>query len=412
METPGLSFEQAPAVALPMRFFLAAPMFLALAGLALMHSHALVFASRWSGAALAVTHLLTAGFMLQIMVGALIQVLPVAGGGTLSRPAIIGALVFPALLAGALGLCAAFAWGWAPGYWLAIAGLGGGVSVFLVIAASALWRSVARGASVLGLRLACVGLGVTVALGVMLVLARLGEADAGWMAHVPLHIGWGLAGWALMLLMAVAWLVLPMFLMTRVFAPRITAVLAPAVFAGLLGMAVLPDWRMPVVLLALVTIGFSTWILHALATRRRRAGSALLRFWLTAVGGLAAAAVLVLADAAGARFAAMPMVFGILALGAGLCSVLIGMLYRIVPFILWLSLRSSGLRAPSMGTLLSEEAQSWHYRIHLAMLICLLPAPWWSEFAIASGALMLCSASVLLYNLAIAWRRTKPVSVR
>lgn len=409
METPGLSFEQAPPVALPMRFFLAAPVFLAVAGLALMQSHELIFASRWSGAALAVTHLLTAGFMLQIMVGALIQVLPVAGGGTLPCARVIGILVFPALLVGAFGLCAAFVWGWLPGYWMAILGVGGGVATFLVIAAFALWCSVARGATVLGLRLAAVGLGVTVALGVMLVFARLGKADASWMEQVPLHIGWGLVGWALLLLMAVAWLVLPMFLMTRVFNPRITCLLAPAAGAILVTMAVLPGWHSPMVLLALLTIAFSLWVLHALATRRRRTESALLRFWLTAMGGLCGAAVLVIADAGGARFAAMPLLFGVLALGAGLMSVLIGMLYKIVPFILWLALRSNGLRAPSMGKLLSETAQAWHLRIHLAMLACLLPAPWWSEVAIAGGALMLCSASLLLFNLATAWRRAKPV---
>ncbi len=409
METPGLSFEQAPDVALPMRFFLAAPLFLAVAGAALMHWSELVFASRWSGAALAVTHLLTVGFMLQVMVGALLQVLPVAGGGTLSRPGVIGYLVFPALFVGAFGLCAAFAWGWLPGYWLAIAGLGGGVATFLVIAAVALSRSVARGATVLGLRVASIGLGATVALGVMLVLARLGWADATWMVRVPLHIGAGLVGWALTLLMAVAWLVLPMFLMTRVFEPRITRVFAPAVCAMLVALAALPDSRAPAVSLAVLTIAFVAWIFHALASRRRRTGSALLRFWLTAMGGLGGAAALFIADVAGFGFEALPLVFGVLALGAGLLSVLIGMLYKIVPFILWLSLRSTGQRAPSMGKLLGEAAQAWHYRIHLAMLICLVAAPWWSVAAVAGGALMLCSAAMLMYNLASARRRARPI---
>lgn len=410
METSGLSFEQAPPVALPMRFFLAAPLFMAIAGLALMQSHELVFASRWSGAALAVTHLVTAGFMLHVMVGAFIQVLPVAGGGTLTQAGVIGAVVFPALSVGTFGLCAAFAWGWLPGYWVAIAGLGGGIAAFLVIAACALWRSIARGATVLGLRLAAVGLGITVGLGVMLVLARLGYVDPVWLSHVPLHIGWGLVGWAVMLLMAVAWLVLPMFLMTRVFDPRVTRVFAPSVFAVLVAMAVLPAWHTPVVLLASMTTAFVLWVRHALVTRRRRTESALLRFWFTAMGGVAGASGLIFANAAGAGFEALPLLFGILALGAGLMSVLIGMLYKIVPFILWLSLRSNGLRAPSMGKLLSEAAQTWHFRVHLAMLACLLPAPWWSAAAVAGGALMLCSALMLFCNLAMAWRRAKPIT--
>ena len=75
-----LSFDQAPPISAPMRYFLTAPLFAILAGVLILVSGPDIFASRWTPAALALTHLITAGFMLQVMLGAMQQLLPVAVG--------------------------------------------------------------------------------------------------------------------------------------------------------------------------------------------------------------------------------------------------------------------------------------------------------------------------------------------
>ena len=80
---PNLSFDQAPPVSVPFRFFLTAPWFGVAAGLLLAWSGDLAVASRWTGQALALTHLLVAGYLLQAMTGALFQFVPVAAGGGL-----------------------------------------------------------------------------------------------------------------------------------------------------------------------------------------------------------------------------------------------------------------------------------------------------------------------------------------
>ncbi|MCK7498192.1 MAG: hypothetical protein MZW92_51665 [Comamonadaceae bacterium] len=51
--TVGIAFDQAPPIAVPLRFFLTAPLFGCLAGLLIAWSGGDVLASRWSGAALA-----------------------------------------------------------------------------------------------------------------------------------------------------------------------------------------------------------------------------------------------------------------------------------------------------------------------------------------------------------------------
>ena len=63
----GLSFEQAPPVSIPLRFFLL------LAGATMIATANTRFLSRWSPATPAATHLIIDGCMLQVMLGALFQ---------------------------------------------------------------------------------------------------------------------------------------------------------------------------------------------------------------------------------------------------------------------------------------------------------------------------------------------------
>jgi len=79
-----LSIGQTPPLAVPMPYFLAAPLFLTAAGVLLMLSPDMLGA-RWSPQALAATHLVTLGFLAMVMLGALQQVLPVLMGERLPR---------------------------------------------------------------------------------------------------------------------------------------------------------------------------------------------------------------------------------------------------------------------------------------------------------------------------------------
>jgi hypothetical protein len=56
-----LSFDQGPPISAPLRFFITAPLFAIGAGFLLLWSGPELFASRWTPAALALTHLITVG---------------------------------------------------------------------------------------------------------------------------------------------------------------------------------------------------------------------------------------------------------------------------------------------------------------------------------------------------------------
>ena len=215
-----LAFEQGPPVAVPARFFLTAPLYLVLAGVLLAFEGQAVFASRWTPAALALTHLLTLGFMLQIMLGALIQILPVVAGAHLPQPRLLAAVVHPALNLGVLSLALGFlqgasTWMYAAAVFLVIA-----LGVFIAASGWALWRVPSTSPSIRGLKIALLALLITVVSGVYMLLALAG----GWPLVLDrvanLHAGWGLGGWSAILLAAVAYVVVPMFQLTPGYPAR------------------------------------------------------------------------------------------------------------------------------------------------------------------------------------------------
>jgi hypothetical protein len=120
-----------------------------------------MLASRWMPAALAGTHLLVLGFMLQAMCGALLQFLPVAAGANVWRPRWVAGVVHPLLIVSTVLLVATFL-SQRQGLFIAAAhGLGAALGFFAVVTTIALWRTPAQGATLVALRLALLGLVAT-----------------------------------------------------------------------------------------------------------------------------------------------------------------------------------------------------------------------------------------------------------
>jgi hypothetical protein len=91
-----------------------------------------IFASRWLPATLALTHLLTLGFMAQVMLGALLQMLPVMVGVVIPRPRLIAALIHIPLTLGTLALVFAFLVQQPPGLQITFGRLGVAFGVALL----------------------------------------------------------------------------------------------------------------------------------------------------------------------------------------------------------------------------------------------------------------------------------------
>ena len=415
---PTLSFEQAPPISVPYRFFLTAPLFGAVAGLILAWLGPAALESRWSPGALAMTHLIVVDFMLQAMCGSLLQFVAVVAGANIWRPRLVAAVVHPLITAGAVLLATAFLLEQPLLFLAAALVFAAALGLFLTVMAIALLRTPARGMSIYVLRLAVLGLLVTVVLGVTLA-ATLGLHDSlqsvwSLLALINVHVAWGLGGWALMLVIGVSFLVVPMFQLTPAYPVWLTRLVPAGLFLLLClwSLQLLPGtgatqaWQSGVMLAGMLLVG-----LYAIATlwlqsrRRRRQADVTFVFWrgaMLALLGLAVSWLLFEALPQLGSHARAPLWLGVLALPGVFLSVIMGMLYKIMPFLNWLHLQRQGgiaLPPPNMKQMIPEHAMRGQMRLHFAALVLLLAAVLMPALALPAGLAFSASCLWLEWNL-------------
>ncbi|MBE2293513.1 MAG: hypothetical protein IAF00_01125 [Phycisphaerales bacterium] len=390
MITAGLALEQAPPFSVPLRFFLTAPLFLLLAAGLLLWQGPDVFTSRWQPATLALTHLLTLGFMAQVMLGALLQILPVVVGVVVPRPRLTAALIHLPLTLGTLALAAAFLGGGSSWFQGAAALLGLGFGVALLAILIALWRAPVANETVIALRCALGALLVTIVLGMLLSSVFAWGWSFPLFDLVHLHAGWGLIGWTVLLVAGVAYQVVPMFQITppypawlrRGFAPLLTVLLAIWSICMLLGWQVVAGWTsVMLAAAAMLLAGTTLWVL---SRRRRKIGDPTLNFWRASMSSLLMGAVLWLLAPWIPAWASAPqleLLLGVLAIFGFAVAAINGMLYKIVPFLSWFHLQAQLFRrvkVPNMKQLLpytSIQQQWWSYLVALLLLLAAVIEP-------------------------------------
>lgn len=403
-----LAFEQAPPLAAPFRFFVTAPFFIMLAGVLLLFTGPQIFVSRWVPETLALTHLVVLGFMLQVMLGAAIQILPVVAGANLARPLAVARAVHVLLTAGALALAAAFLDLLPFGFWLAVLLLGAGIGLFVVAAGRALAGVPATGPTIGGLKLALIALAGALVLGATLAGGMTERWTLPLIETTNLHASWGLGAWGVGLLSAVAYVVVPMFQMTPPYPRWFSRFFGGGLLlaAALMALATFFDWPMLLELLQALLVWlcgtFCAMTLWLQARSRRVRPDATQRLWRTAMFcGLAACALWLLAalvPALGERDE-WPLLFGVLVLAGGFMSVIVGMLYKIVPFLVWLHLQNRGqgkVVAPNMKAVLAEAPMRRQMFAHFTACALLAGAVLWPDWLARPAGLALFAAAALL----------------
>lgn len=418
---PELSFDQAPPITVPYRFFLTAPGFGIAAGLLLVIYGSSALTSRWAPETLALVHLFTAGFMLQAMCGALLQFVPVAAGGNVTHPGRIAWLVHPALLGGTVLLVGGFLSGKTSLLLLAVPLFAFGGIVFVAALFGALQRIKVTNPTLVALKLALVALAATLSLGILLASA-LGN---GW--NIPLleltdvHVAFGLGGWGLVLLLGVSAYVVPMFQLTPPYPAPFTRRM-PWWVLGTVLVSMLPltggmfwaGWVATIALLALAA-SYAVMTIRLQMQRRRRITDPSFWFFRGGMSAVLLAAAIGVARIPGPTELAAPLLLsaGVLVLGA-FVSVISGMMYKIVPFINWLHLQrltqrinGVGSMPPSMRLMIPESQMQRQMILHFVAFGTLLAAVWWPQLSQLAGALLAASSAWLGLNLIGGMRRYK-----
>lgn len=387
-----LSFDQSPPLGAPLRFFLTAPLFGVLAGLLLLIEGPDLLISRWTPAALAMLHLMTLGFMMQVVFGALIQVLPVVAGANIEKSERVATLVHFFLSAGTILLAA--------GFWFGLTlclNLGAGcltlaVLVFLLATGRAMLPVPSSSPTIRGIKVALFGLAGVLLLGVFLVHGLQAGMTISLVALTDLHAGWGFAAWGGVLVMAMAYVVVPMFQLTPAYSSR-TAWAVPLLLLALVvfwSLAVV--WQLDTIVqfskagVAILGVVFAVWTLRLQSRRRRAKRDAHSAYWQLSMVCLILACFFMLTAAmvpALGEWDGRDFMFALLLLPGAFVSCITGMMYKIVPFLSWLHLQNQGqgkVMAPNVNRLLPERDAMRQFLFHCSTLFLSLGAVVFPDF--------------------------------
>lgn len=392
-----LSTQQAPPISVPLRFFAVAPLFLLLAALMLVAGDGNPFAHAHTPALLAATHGITLGFLGMIMLGALQQILPVVIGSTLPAPRLVAWSSQLLLIAGTLLLCFGFLLSKPALLNLAWPLLGLAFAIFISAALLSLARAAARNASRNAIFLALLALITAVVFGMLLAYGYANGQTLNYPKLAAAHISMALGGWVLLLTVGVSFQVVPMFQLTPGYPKWLTAYLAPAIFAALLlHLFVLlldtpPRWIgwLAENLFWLFAAAFSTFTLLVQYLRKRNIPDATLSFFRLGMSTLLGLALMAMTLQYFIATELFRMLGGILFIVGFAMSLIFGMLYKIVPFLVWFHLFRSGSKSvmPNMKEIIPEPWMYRHLWLHGCTIFVAVLALWWSS---AVWLLMLC----------------------
>ena len=420
MKSSGLSLDQAPPEDIPFRFFLTAPVFGFLAGSLILFRGVLLFSSSWHFETIVLTHLITLGWVMMIMMGAFYQLVPVLAGGqvpwiALSRAVHFFMTIGILALAGGLILISPLLIA------VVITALFLAFTIFLTQLLTALFRVKANRPVVVAMRISLISLALAVSLGVL----ELGTVTGLWppliersivkSLHVTLALSGGIGG----LIVGVGFHVIPMFYLSSPF-PEKRAVwilnaglFSLAAFSVLLlisaGSAMLFTAMLPGVAASII---FAVTVWQMLLKRKRKVVDATLRFWQI---GLLAFPLSLLCLAAQLFWPdeQLHFAFGLLFLMGFATTITNGMLYKIVPFLIWFHRFSTlvgKVKVPLLKDILPAKRTKAQLLTAVLALLTLLPgALLHIDWLVRAGAVFwLTSSGWLGLNLIFAFRQ-KPV---
>ncbi len=387
----GLSLLQAPPFSIIARFYIASCLFGILG--------TLLGASFLMGESFnlpALVHVFTIGFMAFVMIGSLFQMLPVVVGAIIEDPLWKSEVTHSALAVGLPLLLAGFL----SGQPLALGGgmllIAGGVYFITGIMLRKLFGLKSYTPTARGMKYAVSLFAIGILFGVLMVLVLAGIANLNYTFLLKAHLHLLLFGWIALLIVSVAFQVIEMFFVTPSY-PRVFADWFPAVLTLLIALTVLTDSFPAKLALSLLLVSFALLTISRLRNRRRKIPDPLVNLWYT--GMVLLTVSMVLYPFTGFRYELFLLFLFLF--GSFAHSVILAMIYRIVPFLVWFHMSNEGVpSAPTMHEVIRPGRIWLSYRLHLVSVTLFLISFFSGStllWSVTAGAYVL-SFSLLFFN--------------
>ncbi len=400
----------APSVAIPLRFVVTGILSLFVGVVWLAVRPDILATYHYNQYVIAVTHLFVLGWISSVIMGAMYQLVPVALETRLHSER-LARWHFVLHLIGFAGMVAMF-WIWdmkQVGHFGSI--FGAGVALFAYNLVRTLARIPRWNVIAFGIASALFWLVTTMLAGLFLASAKCWpqinpfEPTASMHAHAHL----GVVGFFLMMLVAVSYKLVPMFTLSELQNPRRAFASIVLLNAGLLGTFVTiligSSWKLAFTLVIIAGLGlYGRELFAILHARKRPALDWGLKQFLTAISLLVPTSVVAVVLCwpklpATELTAQLENVYGLVALLGVITLAILGMLYKIVPFLVWYTSYSKQIgrsKVPSLSDLYSERLQI----ISFALFIVGLAAASIST-ALSAERIVQSSCVVLVLSLAV-----------
>lgn len=374
MDFDGLSVDQAPPITAPLRFFATAPLFALLAGFFILFSDAATLSSRFAPQTVAITHAITIGFFSFVMFGALVQMLPVLAGVKIARVDKVSKISYALLVMGTLGMIFGLWFELSKLLLVASLLLGGGFLLLITAMLFAFRTVVHVNASIRAMITSLVFALLITLLGAHLLASYgIGKFGALHPLFANIHSVWAIFGFAGILIIGVAFHILPMFYVAPRFEPSFQRFVTPMIGAALALWLVLnlfaPSYTVVAKsLIALLFIVFALAALSKLNARRRKVSDITIWYWKSATLFMVFGALTWVAnDFFDEKYS---VVVSVLIGGGFIFSVMSGMLYKIVPFLVWFHLNAKGyMSIPTMNDMINKKAAKWQFALFSISLV-------------------------------------------
>ncbi|MDY0123586.1 hypothetical protein [Sulfurimonas sp.] len=407
MDFNGLSVDQAPPIWAPLRFFLTAPLFGVLAGILMLFGDANVLSSRFSLESIAITHALTIGFLSFIIFGALTQMLPVLAGVKIAKVNLVSLVSYLFLLFGTLFMIFGLLFE-ASVLMFAASGLLGGGFLILMLSMLVAFKSVINFTPSIRAMITSLIFALFIALMGIHLLASYASGNflQSHLLFANIHSVWAVFGFAGILIIGVAFHILPMFYVAPKFKKFCKQRVVWIISAGLLlwlflnlffesYAAVAKIW------VALFFWAFATTVYIKLNQRRRKVSDITIWYWRSgAVFMTLGAFSWVLNDFFDSEYI---VVVSVMIGGGFIISIMSGMLYKIVPFLVWFHLNAKGyMSIPTMNEMISKKLSIAQFILFIVSLVGFIISFFVPELLALFALTFILSMLILEYNIAVA----------
>jgi hypothetical protein len=366
----GLSLDQAPPYKAPIRFFLVAPIFAIIAGIfALFSSNYQIHNPN----IIATIHLITIGFIIMTILGALQQMLPVIAGAVIPKAKKTAEITYGMVTLGLVAFTLGFLLYEKIFFFLAAFMLGFGLLYFTGIALFQLFKVKNKSYIVKGIIIALLFFILAFLIGIHLIIANATSNITELHYDLALiHYNYIFFGFLFILIVSLTIQVVPMFWVASAYKKNEQALL---IIVSTLALLFYPinlflDLGADLVykgILTLTIIYFVFLTIKKLRNRKRKLKDITVYFYMTSMIFLLIGSLYWLS----LSFFELPInILGIL-FGLGfIVSLMNGMLYKIVPFLTWFHLNAKGLfDIPTMREMIPIKKMQMQYYFHIASVI-------------------------------------------